>query len=178
MVDGVSAVDRVTKIDALSRVRACPRFSIMQPENLTLAPASGSGIGKILADTLLADPDFVPAMVAAAKGGLKAERSYYDKGAGAVVTEPDERVRIQTLALLLAHMEGEPIKRIIHQHLGGTGSVDPLAALQESPALREAAARMLEKAEWRTSGNKAHKRPKPAKIVDAEPTNQGPAGAF
>ncbi len=106
----------------------------------------------MLADALLADPEFLPAMIGAAKGGLVAMRSYYDKGAGAVVSEEDSRTRIQTLALLLAHMEGEPIKRVIHQHLGGNGTVDPLAALQESPALRDAARALLEKAEWRQSG--------------------------
>lgn len=147
-------------------------------ETLTLAPASGSGIGKQLADALLTRPDFLEAMVDAAVGGLKAERSFWcGKGAdGYLEREPDMRTRIQTLALLLAHMEGEPIKRIIHQHLGGTGTVDPLAALQESPALREAAGRLLEKAEWRTSGRKAHKVPKQAE--PAEPDGSAPAGGF
>lgn len=119
-------------------------------KTLALAPAAGAGIGLKIAQTLLDDPEFIPAMVAAAKGGLEATRSYYDKGAGAVVTEPDFRTRIQTLALLLAHMEGEPIKRIIHQHLGGVADVDALAALKASPALREAAGRMLANAEHHT----------------------------
>lgn len=139
--------------------------------NFALAPASGSGIGKLLADQLLADPEFLPLMIDAAKGGLRAERSYYDKGAGGVVTEPDSRVRIQTLALLLAHMEGEPIKRIIHQHLGGSGEVDPLAALRESPALREAAGALLEKANFRDRHRKT-------KQVKAEDASEGPASAF
>ena len=51
-------------------------------------------------------------------------------------------------------MEGDPVKRIIHQHLGGAGAVDPLAALRESPELRQAAKRMLEKAEFRTRHTK------------------------
>lgn len=134
-----------------------------------MAPGAGAGIGKILADALLADPEFVPAMIAAAKGGLKAMRSFYDKGAGGVVSEPDHRVQVQTFALLLAHMEGEPVKRIIHQHLGGAGGVDVLGALQDSPALRDAASKMLEKANWRTSGNQASKRPKK---VSAEPVDE------
>lgn len=132
-------------------------------ETLTLAPSAGTGVGKLLADALLSDPEFLPAMIDAAKGGLKATRSFWcGKGAaGYLETEPDERTRIQTLALLLAHMEGEPIKRIIHQHLGGAGTVDPLAALQDSPELRDAARRMLEKAEWKHSGRGGeHKRPK------------------
>ncbi len=139
-------------------------------ETLTLAPASGSGIGKQLADALLARPEFLGAMVDAALGGLTAERSFWcGKGAdGYLEKEPDMRTRIQTLALLLAHMEGEPIKRIIHQHLGGNGQVDPLAALQESPALREAAGRLLEKASWKTSGRQKHKAPKVADAAALE----------
>ncbi len=119
----------------------------------TLSPAAGAGIGKILADALTID---------AAKGGLRAERSFWVKSAngGHLESEPDQRVRVQTLFGLLAHMEGEPIKRIIHQHLGGSGSVDPLAALRESPELRAAAKRELEKAEWHDSGRKAYKVPK------------------
>lgn len=133
----------------------------MATELVTLAPSAGTGIGKQLAEALLARPDFLEAMVQAAIGGLTAERSFWcGKGEGGYLErEPDMRTRIQTLALLLAHMEGEPIKRIIHQHLGGEGKVDPLAALQESPALREAAAQLLRKAEWRTAGQAKHKRP-------------------
>lgn len=137
------------------------RMLALENSGTALAPAAGAGIGKLLAEKLLADPNFVQLMVDAAKGGLEATRSFWcGKGAsGYLETEPDTRTRIQTLALLLAHMEGEPIKRIIHQHLGGNGTVDPLAALQESPALRDAAKKLLEKAEWRHSGHKASKRP-------------------
>ncbi len=128
----------------------------------TLSPAAGAGIGKILADALTSDAEFLPLMIDAAKGGLRAERSFWVKSAngGHLESEPDQRVRVQTLFGLLAHMEGEPIKRIIHQHLGGSGSVDPLAALRESPELRAAAKRELEKAEWHDSGRKAYKVPK------------------
>jgi hypothetical protein len=130
-------------------------------ETATLAPAAGAGIGKILADRLLADPTFVDAMVSAVLNGLKATRSFWQgKGESAqLVTEADSKTQLQAFALIIAHMEGEPIKRIIHQHLGADGSVDPLAALRESPALREAARRLLEKADWRTSGHQASKRP-------------------
>ena len=146
----------------------------MPETDFQLAPAAGAGIGKILADQLLADPAFIPEMVAAVRRGLTATRSYYDKGAGGVVHEQDSRVQIQTFALLLAHMEGEPVKRIIHQHLGGAGAVDPLAALRESPALREAAADLLRKADWKTSGKGAHKRPKPVQpVVEGESADGG-----
>lgn len=121
---------------------------------MTLAPAAGAGIGKVLAERLLADPEFVPAMLAAAKNGLIATRSYYEgKGESReLITEPDFKTQLQAFALLLAHMEGEPIKRIIHQHLGTGKTVDPLDALRDSPALREAAGKLLEKAKWHESG--------------------------
>ena len=131
-----------------------------------LAPAAGTGIGKALADALTTDPELLPLFIDVAKRGLRAQRSFWAKtgegGAGELHTEPDMRIQTDTLFKLLAHMEGEPVKRIIHQFLGGAGKVDPLAALRESPALREAAADMLQKAEWRTSGRQEHKRPKKA----------------
>ena len=89
-------------------------------------------------------------MKAALMGGLKATRSYYDKSQGGSVTEADSRVQVQTVALLLAHMEGEPIKRIVHQHLGGNGEgIDPMSALRDSPALAEAVERTLANARFR-----------------------------
>ena len=135
----------------------------MAIETLTLAPSAGSGVGKLLADALLAQPDFVAELAAVARRGLRAQTPRrWDKEGDCWVQDDDMRAQIQTLALLLAHMEGEPIKRIIHQHLGGNGTVDPLAALQESPALREAAGRLLEKASWKTSGRQKHKAPRVA----------------
>jgi len=117
-----------------------------------LAPAAGNGIGKVLADSLTSDKEFLPLLINAAKDGLRAERSFWVKddprGGGHLESEPDMRIRVQTLFGLLAHMEGEPIKRIVHQHLNGP-TIDPLAALQESPALRDAAQRLLDKSEYR-----------------------------
>jgi hypothetical protein len=121
----------------------------------TLAPMAGAGIGKLLADGLLGDPGFVALMRTTALDCLNAMApARWDKagndGKGAWVRDPDMRIRAQMFFGLLAHMEGEPVKRIIHQHLGGAGTVDPLAALQESPELREAARRLMEKAEFKT----------------------------
>ena len=127
---------------------------------MTLAPAAGAGIGKILAERLLAKPEFVELMLAAITNGLNATRSFYVKDQG-MQTEPDFKVQLQAFALILAHMEGEPIKRIIHQHIGDGKTVDPLAALQESPQLREAAKRLLDKAAFRTRHSDA-KRAEPA----------------
>lgn len=135
-----------------------------ETETMTLAPAAGGGIGKILADALLADPEFIGLMLGAIRNGLKATRSFYVKDQG-MQTEPDAKTQIQAFALILAHMEGEPVKRIIHQHLGAGGQVDVLAALRESPALADAARSLLEKADWKHSGNAAHKRPKKAAAV-------------
>ncbi len=116
-----------------------------------LAPAAGAGIGKLLADALLKQPNFVETLTGVAMRGLEARTvPRWDMAAKEWTDAPDYKTQIQTLALLLAHMEGEPIKRVIHQHLGGTGAVDPLAALQASPALREAARRILDKSEFRT----------------------------
>ncbi len=123
----------------------------MSTETAFLAPAAGAGIGKALADELLSRPGMIKLMADVAEGGLKATTPRrWDKNADEWVSDPDFRVQTQTLFMLVAHMEGEPIKRIIHQHLGGNGNVDPLAALKDSPALRDAARRMLEKSEHHT----------------------------
>lgn len=143
-----------------------------------LAPAAGSGIGKMVADYLLKQPDFIENMGQVIVRALNAKTRRWDKDAREFVEDDDCKTQCTAFFGIMAHMEGDPIKRIVHQHLGGTGTVDPLAALKESPALREAAARMLEKAEWRHSGMKAHKKPKAVQAVDAELTQEGPASAF
>ncbi len=120
-----------------------------------LAPAAGHGVGKLLAEALLKQPGFVQTLADVAMRGLDARTvPRWDMAAKEWTDAPDYKTQIQTLALLLAHMEGEPIKRIIHQHLGGAGPVDPLAALQASPALRDAARRLLDKSEFRTRNAK------------------------
>lgn len=133
---------------------------------LALAPAAGSGIGKLLAESLLADPEVVPLMVEAAKEGLRATRSFYvrDGNTGHTETEPDYKVRLQALALLLSHMEGEPVKRILHQHIGTNKAVDPLEALRESPATLAAVESLLAKAKFR----ERHKTAKPVETADIE----------
>ena len=123
---------------------------MVQTEIVSLAPAAGSGIGKQLADELLKRPDFVKKMADAMEDALEATlpRRWDASAKDWAPADPDCKVRINAVALLLAHMEGEPIKRIIHQHLGGNGMIDPLSAMKESPALRDAAKRLIEKAEW------------------------------
>lgn len=135
---------------------------------LTLAPAAGAGVGKLLADTLLARPDFVQSLADAVMDGLTATRSYYDGAAKRHVTEPDARVRIQSVALVLSHMEGEPIKRIVHQHIGPEGGIDVLGALRDSPALQSAMERALEKARFRERPNRGRKAEKTVEAVEVD----------
>lgn len=148
----------------------------MSDTQISLAPAAGAGIGKILADRLLAEPGFVDSMVSAVMSGLKATRSFWTgKGETAqLVTEADSKTQLSAFALILAHMEGEPIKRIIHQHIGDGKPVDPLAALAESPAMRDELRKLLQKSEWKESGRQAHKRPakKAIEVIDDSAPSQ------
>jgi NAD(P)-dependent dehydrogenase (short-subunit alcohol dehydrogenase family) len=118
-------------------------------DEIMLAPAAGSGIGKAIAKELLSRGGIVEKLADALENALTATRRTWDSGTKQWVEEPDTRSQLQAVFGLIAHMEGEPIKRVIHQHLGGKGDVDPLQALQDSPALREAAERMLHRAKQR-----------------------------
>ena len=112
---------------------------------------AGAGLGRLLFDSLLSDPEFVPAIKAAALGSLSASRSFYDKTTRQMVTEPDFRTRLAAVALILSQAEGEPLRRVIHQHIGGAESrVAVHEALADSPGLREAVRRELDNAEFRT----------------------------
>lgn len=117
-------------------------------ETLSLTPASGSGLGKVLFAALLADPGFLPLMTSAAIGGLTAcfpkrwDKELEDWGE----PEPDYKTRVQTFLALWAQAEGEPVKRTIHQHINAGGNLDELAAIQESPAMLAALERTLAKA--------------------------------
>lgn len=142
----------------------------MDAGNIALAPAAGAGLGKLLFDRLLARDDFLTALEDAIIGGLRATRSYYDKAAGGCVTEPDYRTRIQAAGMTLAQAEGEPIKRVIHQHLGASGEINLQAAVAESPQLQEQLARLLENATWKQSGRK---RTKQAEAPKFDPPEMG-----
>ncbi len=142
----------------------------MEQEIATLAPASGAGIGKLIAQNLFAREGFIDRMGDAIWDALGAERRVWDKeannGRGAWEVEPDNRSRLQAFFGIVAHMEGEPVKRIIHQHLGASGKpVDPVDALQESPALRAAVERTLAKATHRDKSPARHMRAKQADAV-------------
>jgi predicted peroxiredoxin len=118
----------------------------------------------MLFDGLLARTDFIPAMIAAAMGGLEAKIYFFTKGG--VLDKPDHRTRIQALTMLLANAEGEPIKRVIHQHLGTGGSLDLVGAIHDSPALEEAMRHALDKAAFRRRNVKKVATEKP---VETEP---------
>ncbi len=142
---------------------------------VTLAPMAGAGIGKQLADALLSDPGFLPLMRQTAIDCLNAmSPRRWDKEQG-WISDPDYRIRAQMFFGLMAHMEGEPVKRIIHQHLGDGGKLDVGGALADSPELAAAVARELQKSKWKHSGRQAYK--KPAKVVDGEVAD-GPAKEF
>lgn len=114
-------------------------------ENIGLAPAAGSGIGRLLADALLAREDFIPSLVNALVGALHAQ-TYIRDGKNVRVI-PDCRTQLAAVVATLSHMEGDPIKRIIHQHLGNEQKLDLVAAFRESPALLESAKRVIANAE-------------------------------
>ena len=120
---------------------------------LLLAPAAGHGVGKLLAESLLADPDFLRLLKGAFLDSLQATVVIYDKGSKGWVPHVDYKTRLGAAVAVLAHMEGDPIKRIIHQHLG-SGSETAQALLDElatSPGLRAAMRRKLAEAEARAA---------------------------
>jgi hypothetical protein len=129
-----------------------------QPPIVPFAPAAGSGIVRDVAAELATRPGFVQKMADALENGLTATKRMWDAGSKQWIEEPDTRCQLQALFGAFSHFVGDPQKRILHEHIAAAG-IDPLGALRESPALREAAKAMLDKAEWRTSGQQAHKRP-------------------
>ena len=115
-------------------------------------PGAGSGIGPALAQHLLARPDFIDLMAAAFFDALNAQQFFYDKHAKEWHGEPDYKTRLAATLAVLAHMEGEPIKRIHHQITARTGAPGRseeeslVAQLTQSPALRRKVEQSLRKA--------------------------------
>lgn len=121
---------------------------------LILAPGAGSGIGAKLAERLLARSDFLPLLEDAAVAALQANMPpRWDPSAKDWAPDlPDAKTRLAALLGLMAQLEGDPVKRIIHQHLGQGGGLDLQSVLKESPELAALMARELEKANWHKSG--------------------------
>lgn len=125
-----------------------------------LAPAAGKGIGKEIAADLTSRAEFIGEMAETARGALQATTRRWDPGSKSWIVEPDYRTRTAMFFGLLAHMEGEPVKRILIEKRDGT-MADPMKLLEESPALQRAAADMLARAANRG------KNPRPAKYPRA-----------
>jgi hypothetical protein len=121
--------------------------------DVSLAPAAGSGIGRRLADMLLADPEFITDLKNAFADALKAQVFLFDRPSGKFDAQPDWKTRLAAAVAILANMEGEPVKRIIHQHLGEGG--DPAAeldrAIENNPHLIRAMEKQLARAKRRLS---------------------------
>jgi hypothetical protein len=149
----------------LERLAKIGRHRARMHTETTLAPAAGSGIGRQIANELVADPEFVREMADVARRGLRAMHPRRWDPASKTWGEPEPDMKTQTATLfqLLAHMEGEPIKRIVHAHVG-EGMPDPLEAVQDSPALLRAAQHLVNKAAFRTR----KQTPKPAEMVIEE----------
>jgi hypothetical protein len=113
-----------------------------------LAPGAGTGIGKKLAERFLDRPDCIQLLENAFVGALKADLRYYDKDAKKMVIYPDGKTRLNAAMGLLAQLEGEPVRRIVHQVINGSanqaGLMDELA---HSPALRSAMRKTIDEAE-------------------------------
>lgn len=136
-------------------------------ETIPLAPAAGAGVVRDVAAELATRPTVVTKIADALENALSATRRVWDKDAKAWIEEPDTRSQLQAVFGIFSHFAGDPQKRIIHEHIQAAG-LDPLATLRESPALLEAAERLVQKAGWRTSGTQAYKRPKKAEPAAIE----------
>jgi hypothetical protein len=145
-------------------------------EAIEMAPAAGSGVVREVAAELEKRKSVVVKIADALENALTAKRRTWDSGTKQWVEEDDTRSQLQAVFGMFSHFVGDPQKRVIHEHLVQKG-VDPLGALQDSPALRDAARAVLEKAEFRTRNSR--KREKPAERIEPSAPDQpaGDAGA-
>jgi hypothetical protein len=125
---------------------------------LALAPAAGTGIGKELAARLLRREDFMGLLEEAAVAALTAmqQQRWNPVAKQWEPSQPDARTRLGALLGLMAQLEGEPVRRIVHQHLGGGGVLDLHAVLRDSPELREVLARELQNAKGPGERSREH----------------------
>lgn len=146
-------------------------------ENL-LSTAVGNGIGRKIADKLLAEADFIEEMVQVARDGLKAETAICTKGGG-IEMVPDQKTRQNMFFGLLEQFDGKPVERILTQAFGQPGGPgeDLDAQLNDSPAFRSALRRKLDKADRRAAKAEKQAERVPIEVGDPAPT-EGPAGSF
>ena len=127
-----------------------------------LAPAAGNGMGKQVAARLLARADWLDLFENAIVGALTATNRYYDKTHNEWVIYPDGKTRLAAVLGIWSHLEGDPVKRVIHQHLGPGGpSNDLAAALIDSPELLQAIEQTIAEAKRAASA-------RPVELVDLD----------
>jgi len=145
-----------------------------QQDLSALAPAAGTGIGAQIAAGFLARGDWLALCVDALVAALQANCKVYDKANNCLVTYPDGRTRLEAVHKIWSHLEGEPVKRIIHEVRRGRDAESLQDDLARSPALREAAAEMLAAAERQAAGGA---QVEPGAVIDLPPTDSA-AGSF
>ena len=135
-----------------------------------LAPGAGSGMGAELAARILSRPDWLDLCEAAIVHGLTAQMRFFDKaandGKGGFVIMQDAKTQVATVTAIWSHIEGDPVKRIVHEvH----GDPDVAAAADEqlasSPGLRAAMRRRLDAAE-RAAKSLPQPEPKRVEAID------------
>jgi hypothetical protein len=126
-----------------------PMFMLLgiSPEMTTAAYRMGDSYTNIMTPLM----SYFPLILAFARR--------WDKDSAKWLSDPDYRVRIQTLFGLFAQAEGEPIKRVVHEFK--RAGFDPMQVL-DSPAAIEAAERMI-------AGAKAHNRKASGQARKVEP---------
>lgn len=132
-----------------------------KPTALTLAPGAGTGIGKEVAAALLKREAIAEDMAAALVRALTAKRRTWCSTSKMHIEEDDTRSQLQAVFGILAHLEGDPVRRTIHEHVDGR-KIDHMQAVQSSPAMRRAAQHVIDKA------NAADARQRAAKGLPAE----------
>jgi hypothetical protein len=108
-------------------------------------------------------------VLAAAVECLGAQRSYYDMVAKMTVHEPEYRVRLDAAKFLASYVWGIPPKTAIVANVNVPGASkladgqDPMATLEQSPALQEYVRAMLSRASTPNGTPKALKQARAAK---------------
>jgi hypothetical protein len=123
-------------------------------EQLTpLAPGSGAGLGRKLAEELATRPGFVRKLADAYEDGLTATTSRWNSKDSTFEDIPDHKTRVLAANAIMANMVGEPVKRVmVAQNSGKNPSAaKETAKLSQSAALRRSLQRKLDAAAGRSA---------------------------